>query len=124
MANYPKRKPRAQKEPELDLLDELELFREWKKQILPELREMLLKGATAADIYKKYSAHAAARAVSIAISDPDSQKALTASKEIQDRASGKAVETRKVEHRMAELSDEQLDALLLTEISDNDDLQQ
>lgn len=99
-----------------EILSELELFEEWKRKILPELRNRLTKGASAKEIAKEFESYAAARAVTIAITEPDSGKALAAIKDIQDRASGKATETKKIQHQLAELTDDELDAVLLTEM--------
>lgn len=103
------------------MLDELAMFQQWKAEILPEIRAMLLNGASTKDLLNKYSRHAAARIITTAITDPDSAKALTAAKDILDRIQGKATERKEITHAMSQLSDEQLDALLLTQISEGEE---
>lgn len=118
-----KRQAKAQEESNQEVaLSELALFQEWKEHILPELRELLVKGVSAKEIVKKYENYAAARAITIAITETDSSKALSAVKDIIDRASGKAVERKKITHELEELSEEQLNAIGASELfSDEDD---
>ena len=96
-------------------LDDLEAFENFQAEILPELQKLIRKGASADEIYKKFQAHAAARAVTIALTDGDTAKRLAAIKEVLDRAVGKPTETKKVEHKFDKLRDEELDALIMSE---------
>lgn len=100
-----------------DLMEELDLFNEWKKAILPELRALLIQGASSKDIAKKYANYAAARMVTIALTDADPVKALTACKDIIDRAEGKPVESQKIEHKYQDLDDRALDSLLKSKLN-------
>lgn len=100
----------------VDFLAELQMFDEFKQNIAPRLRAALNKGMRGEDIYKQFQDLAAARAVTIAVQERDSSKALAAVREILDRAEGKAVERKTVTHKLEELSDEQLDAVLLSEL--------
>lgn len=119
MTAYPKRKKKGQPEDKIAAqLQVLELFDEWRAQVLPELQQMLLKGVPAEEILKRYAPHLAARIITVALTDADGAKALTAAKDGLDRVQGKAVERKKIQHEMAALSDEQLDALLLTEMGE------
>lgn len=117
-----KRKPKLDKDSQEpsreEILDELALFEEWKRFILPELRRSLLKGTSAKDIAKAFENYAAARAVTIAITEPDSSKALAAIKDIQDRASGKPTETKKIQHQYHDMTDEEVEAMLQSEEED------
>ena len=126
MPNYPKKK--AKSSPNLSkfegALAELEMFEEWRAQILPELRSLMLKGASETEILKKYIPQMAARLVTIALVDSDNGRALAAIKDALDRINGKPTETRKVEHRMAEMTDEQLDALLKSEMQHLSDVEE
>lgn len=93
-------------------VDKLRQHEEFEEQILPELRKMLKAGKSAGEIYEFAQNFAAARAVTIALTDADSNRALGAVKEILDRSQGKAKERTEVEHKFAKLRDEELDALL------------
>lgn len=104
----------------LDFLAELQLFDEFKQKIAPRLIALLNKGVRGEDIYKQFQDLAAARAVTIAIKEQDSSKALAAVREILDRAEGKAVERKTITHKLEELSDEQLDAVLLSELDSDE----
>lgn len=97
------------------MLDELSAFEEFKKEILPALREDLTSGMEAADLYKKYQAHAAARGITIALTSTNERNAINIIKDIQDRAGGKAVERKVTEHRFADLPEEELDSIVLSE---------
>ena len=126
MANYKrKKKPPAkdQRTETENVADQLMAFERFRTEIAPELQQMLIKGATASEIFKKYENYAAARALSIAFTETDSGKAMSAIKDILDRTQGKAVERRKLEHSMANIDDKDLDALLASELDDLDALE-
>jgi hypothetical protein len=94
------------------LLDELAAFEEFRKEIMPQLQQDLKDGLAAEQIFKKYAHFAAARGITIALTDKDAGRALTAIKDILDRTQGKAVERKEIKASISELPDEQLDALL------------
>jgi uncharacterized coiled-coil protein SlyX len=121
MANIPNRRPRPKSKSFDDHLEELEMYAEFKAKVLPELRQMMAKGTNDKDILKTFSKHVAARLVSIALTEPDSQKAMSAVKELLDRVHGKSTDNKSIKHEFAELNDTQLDALIMTELSDIDD---
>ncbi len=62
-----------------------------------------------------------ARQFSIAITDDDTSKALAAIKDINDRTEGRATERVETIHILEKLPDEQLDALLETELKELSD---
>ena len=95
-------------------IDKLAEFEEYCHNILPALRKEIAKGSSAEEIYSKFAHLAAARGVTIAMTEVDSGKALSAIREILDRSSGKAVERHQVQHKFEKLKDEELDALLLS----------
>lgn len=117
-----RKRPRSNKTERrmVEALDNLSQFEEFQEQILPKLREALAQGATAQDIYKLASAAAAARAVTIAVRGEDGQ-ALAAIKEVLDRSVGKPTEKREVKHELANLPDDQLDALLDSKLLEADE---
>lgn len=95
-------------------IDELNAFEEFKESVLPQLRADLRKGLSAEQIYKKYQHLAAARNVTIALTEADSSKALAAVRDILDRSQGKAKERQEVTHKLEKLPEDQLDALILS----------
>lgn len=99
----------------LDRLDELAAFEAFQLDIPKELKRALIDKMSAEDIYKNFENFAAIRAVAIVATEKDSGKALAAIKEILDRSKGKAVERKVVRHQMEELSDKELDAILISE---------
>lgn len=62
-----------------------------------------------------------ARALTIAMTEGDSAKALAAVKDIKDRTQGKATERSEVTHKLEKLPDEQLDALLQSKLGQQSD---
>lgn len=102
----------------VESLDQLADFREFVQHVPKKLRNALLKGASAKDIYEQFSQDAAARAVLIAMTEKDASKALAAIKNIEDRVHGKPTEKRETTHRFDELPDEELDAILQSEMQD------
>lgn len=127
MANYKKRarskhhgKNNTKQE---DVVDQVIAFERFQKEIAPELREMLLSGASTKEILKKFEPYAAARMLTIALAAPDERSAISAIKDILDRSAGKAVERKKVEHSMADMDERDLDALLSSELAELDDIE-
>jgi hypothetical protein len=102
------------------LHDDLAEFEEFRREILPMLRKDIEAGMSAEDMYAKYQAHAAARGITIAMTAADEGKALAAVKDILDRSQGRAIERKENVHRFDKLSDEELDAMLLTEMDEKD----
>ena len=98
------------------LVDDINEFNKFREEILPVLRKALNQGLSAEEIYTKFQSYAAARAVSIAATEEDSGKALSAIKDILDRTQGRAKEKVDITHKMASLPEEQLDALLLSKL--------
>lgn len=101
-------------------LDELAEFEDFTANILPAIRKDLKAGMSETQILEKYKALAAASIATLTTRIDEPAVALAAARDILDRTQGKAVERRQVEHRLGKLPDEQLDALLLTEMADDE----
>ena len=97
-------------------IDELAIHDDLMIGVLGAVKKDLAAGLTGVQIMEKYSSLAAARIVSIAATEADSGKALSAAKDLMDRVHGKAREVKDVTHRLAQVEDKQLDALLITEL--------
>lgn len=97
------------------LLEDLSEFEEFRTKIMPAIRRDLLAGMTAAELRSKYAALVQARLITDAITTPDAGKAATAGKDVLDRAYGKATEKKEVTHKFEDLSDQELDAILMSE---------
>jgi hypothetical protein len=98
-------------------IDELAIYDEMLSGVLVGVREDIKSGLAADQIMAKYANIAAARTVTIALTDLESGKALAASKDILDRSLGKAVERKQIQHKLEKVDEKQLDAILITEIS-------
>lgn len=99
------------------MLDALRLHGEFVQKVLPDLRELVAKGATPDQLYKRFTSEVAARAITMALVEPDSAKALSAVKEVLDRSQGKATEKHEIKHQYDELSTEQLESLVRSKIA-------
>lgn len=98
-------------------LDELAMQEELFSGVLLGIRKDIKEGLSAEDILQKYAHIAAARVVTVALTDADSGKALAASKDILDRHLGKAREKKEITHKLDKVDEKQLDAILLTELA-------
>jgi hypothetical protein len=77
---------------------------------------------TAEELRNKYAALVQARVITEAVSD-ESARALTAAKDVLDRAHGKATEKKEITHRLQDLSDTELDALIMSEEAELKDME-
>lgn len=100
----------------MDALEELANYEEFVAHLAPQLKKDLVSGMSSEDIYKKYSGMAAARAVAIATTERNPAVAMKAIQEVLDRALGKPTQKIEAKHRFDELSEEELDALVLAEL--------
>jgi len=103
----------------IDTHERLAEFEKFEQEILPALRADVLSGMTAAEIYKKYQSHAAARGVSIALTSQDEGKAAALIKDMLDRGDGKAVERRETRHKFENLTDEELDSYVMSRMEED-----
>lgn len=98
--------------------DNLIAYDRFKQDIAPELRKLLAKNASSSEIIKKFSNYATARLMTIALAEKDPKTAFAAIKDVLDRAEGKAVERKRLEHSMSNIEDRDLDALLKSEMAE------
>ena len=85
---------------------------------IEKLDSLLKAGATAKEINAAFEPFAAARQVLMIFDQSMRQEAsLLAARDLQDRVSGKPVETKKMEHEYSKMTMEQLDALLHTALA-------
>lgn len=99
-------------------IDDLAEFQKFKEEVVYELRKDIYNGLSAEEMYAKYQSQAAARGITIAMTERDSSRAMAAVKDILDRSQGKAVERKDVRHRMENAKDEDIDALLLSKLDE------
>lgn len=97
-------------------LDEMAVYDELFNGVLSDIREDIRKGAGAEEILSKYANLAAARVVTVALTDSDSGRGLSAAKDVLDRSMGRAVERKQIHHKLDKVEEKQLDAILLTEL--------
>lgn len=102
------------------LADDLAEFEIFKENILPLIRRDLNAGLTAEEFFKKYAPYAAARGVNIALTHEDKSAAINMIKDILDRTQGKAVTREEHSHKYEQLSDSELDAMILTKIQEDE----
>lgn len=93
-----------------DLID----FEDFRDTVLPAIRRDITAGMTAKQLREKYASLVQARLLTEALSG-ESKSAIAAARDITDRQEGKATEKKEVTHKLAHLSDEELDAVLMSE---------
>lgn len=128
-SNNRRKRPYRQEEKVTNLISKMEAMEEFQRDVLPKLRKALKEGVTTEKLYAEFGPLAAARAITIALTDEDSGKALAAIKEMQDRAFGKPTERVEQTHKYSGVKDEELDALVKSKLeaagfevdSDDDD---
>lgn len=103
---------------------EIAAFEEFKGTILPDLQRDLKKGLSPAQIREKYMALLQARIISDALRTEDPTKALAVAKDLLDRVEGRATEKKEVTHKFKDMKDEELDAIIKSEIEELDDMEQ
>lgn len=101
-----------------NLIDDLIEFEDFREKILPAIRKDVASGMSAAELRTKYSSMVQARQITEALVAGGS-----AAKDIIDRTEGKPTEKREVKHTFDSMSDEELDALLLSEEEDLEDME-
>lgn len=104
-----------------ETIDQLAEFEEYRAMVLPKIRKLLAEGYKAADLYKVFKDDLEARKLTIALTEPDATKALAAVKDIQDRHEGRPVERKELSHKYSQLKDEELDALVMSELDEVDE---
>jgi flagellar biosynthesis chaperone FliJ len=90
-------------------------FREYQARVIKSVREDLMNGMSAEQIFKKYEAHAAAALIS-QMTDP--KNAVQAAEKVLDRTQGKAVQKQETTHRLEKLKDSELDSFLNSRLSE------
>jgi hypothetical protein len=123
--NISSRRPaRAQNEEEqaaVDLIDQLTDFEDFRALLLPQLKQMIKDKRPTSEIIEAARPLLVAKLVSAAVLADDGGRAAQVAEKLLDRLEGKAVEKKEVSHRLGKLKDEELDAMLLTAIDEDDD---
>jgi hypothetical protein len=120
----PWNQPKSNKveEKQVDLIDQLTQFEDFRGTILPALQDDVKKGMSTSDLRKKYASLVQARLITAALANPDDSKALAAATDLLNRVEGKATERKEVKHTLEGLSDKELDAVLESEIDDLEEM--
>lgn len=105
---------------QLDLVAALQEFEQFKEALLPALQQDVKGGLTAQEIMQKYQSVAAARLVSL-LPSMNPKFAASAATQILDRTLGKAVERKAIAHQFQDLSEKELDALIISTLQDDED---
>ncbi len=92
-------------------------YLEFRDELLPALRrDMLNTNLTTKQLRERYAKMVQARVINIALTDENSGTALTAAERVLDRHEGKAKERLEHTHRLAELPDEELEAMIQSQL--------
>ncbi len=105
----------------VETLDAFDDFQEYRASMIPELRKALEAGAVPKHILGLAKSYAAARLAHIVATETDPARALTAIKELLDRTEGKSIERKDVRHRLDQVDEREVDALLLSSLNELED---
>lgn len=100
------------------IMTKLEGYEEWQKDVPALLKKAILEGKDASQLYEQFSSVAAVRVIQILMTEGDSGKALAAAKELLDRQYGRATEKKIVRHQFDDMPDDDLDAILISELEE------
>lgn len=100
-------------------VDNIRDFVEIFQGLTPGLKADLKKNLSPKQLIEKHQSLLTARLLSIAVTDPDSAKSVAACRDLLDRVLGKPTEKKEMEHKFSKLSDQELDAVLVTELDDS-----
>lgn len=95
-------------------LDKLAKYEEFLQDVIPQIRADVKEGLTGAEIQEKYQRELVAKQVSLALTEKDSAKAFKLIQDIRDRIEGKATQKVETTHRLENMDEDQLDALILS----------
>lgn len=105
----------------VEALDDLAEFELYRQQVLKSIRADIAAGMTAGELLKKYEPQVVGRILTVALAEIDAGKATSAAKDALDRSRGKAAETKTVKHQFEELPDAQLDSLINSRLTEEDE---
>jgi len=100
------------------LLDDLDQFEQYRKDVLKQIRDDLKRGLSADQIRDKYKPLVQARITTMALTSKDEKSALSAAKDIIDREDGRPTERKEITTHFDKMPDEQIQATLETELKD------
>lgn len=112
---YGTRRDNQKEEWMVRLLDEHDQFKKYQ-QMFSKLLKMVASGATADELRKEFGPAITARAIAMAATTDDGRLFSTLMKDLVDRTEGKAVERREVSHQFSQLTDEELNNVLASEL--------
>jgi hypothetical protein len=99
------------------IVDDLAEFESFRDEVLPILRaDIVNPDLDAQGMLRKYVKLAAARGINIALTAERQDLALKAIQDIMDRVHGKPTQKNEHEHSFKDLSDDDLDAVLVAEM--------
>lgn len=104
-------------------LDDLAAYEDFKATTLKAIRMDIRKGLGAAELRKKYAAVIQGRLITDALTTEDIKEASAIGKDVIDRVEGKATEKKEVTHKFADMKEDELDAILKSEIEELSDME-
>ena len=108
---------------EQNLVSELDevLGYEQYKSLLKDLKHALKTNEDPQKVMERAKTYAAVRLASMAATEEDNYKALAVIKELFDRTDGRPTQKQEIEHKYDQLTEEQLDAVALSLVKDNEE---
>jgi hypothetical protein len=99
----------------VQMLDEHDQFKKYQ-EMFKKLLTMVGAGATADELRREFGPAITARAIAMAATTDDGRLFSTLMKDLVDRTEGRAVERREVSHQFQNLTDEELNNVLASEL--------
>lgn len=100
------------------------LYEEWKESILPAIRKDISNNLTSEQILKKYEALGAAVLLTRAATSKNENVQLNAAIQLLDRLHGKPVQKQEHAHRLQELSEEEMLAMIKSKMIETNIVEQ
>jgi hypothetical protein len=97
-------------------------FEEFRETMLKAIRKDIRTGMKAKALREKYAAILQGKLITDALTSEDVKTTAVIAKDVIDRVEGKATEKKEVTHKFKDLKDEELDAILKSEIEDLEDM--
>jgi hypothetical protein len=105
-----------------NLIDDIAEFEDFQATTLKAIRKDIKKGLGAKELRDKYAAILQGRLLTDALTTSDLKVAAAIGKDVIDRVEGKPTEKKEVTHKFKDMKEEELDAILKSEIEELEDM--
>lgn len=107
---------------QLSAIEKMRIYQALAETIPPELMKDLADGMPVSKMREKWLPFLTVKKISLGLTSDNPETVNRIEKDFTDRIEGKPTEKKEIAHRLAELSDQELDAYILSEQDSLDDL--